>query len=82
MSIFEIVGGILMILMCIAIVVAVALQESPKGSGISALTGGDSYFNRNQGRTLDSMLAKTTKYLAIAFFVLTVLVYAADVFLR
>ena len=82
MSILEIVGGILMILMCIAIVITVALQESPKGSGISALTGGDSYFNRNQGRTLDSMLAKTTKYLAIAFFVLTVLVYAGDVFLN
>ena len=82
MNTLEIVGGILMILMCIAIVIAVALQESPKGSGISALTGGDSYFNRNQGRTFDSMLAKVTKYLAVAFFILTILVYAGDVFLN
>ena len=81
MNPFEIVGGILMILMCIAIVISVALQESPKGSGISAITGGDSYYNRNQGRTFDSMLAKCTKYLAIAFFVITILVYAGDVFL-
>jgi len=81
MNPIEIAGGILMILMCIAIVITVALQESPKGSGISALTGGDSYFNRNQGRTFDSMLAKCTKYLAIAFFILTVIVYAGDVFL-
>lgn len=78
MNALEIIGGVLMILMSIAIVILVALQESPKGSGISALTGGDSYYNRNQGRTFDSMLSKLTKYACIAFFVITVVVYAID----
>lgn len=80
MNPFEIVGGIIMILMSVAIVILVALQESPKGSGVSALTGGDSYYNRNQGRTLDAMLSKLTKYFAVVFFIVTIAVYAADVF--
>lgn len=82
MNVFEIVGGIIMIILSIAIVALVAMQESPKGSGVSALTGGDSYYNRNQGRTLDSMLSRFTKYLAIVFFVITVAVYAIDVYLK
>lgn len=74
----EILGGVIMIIMSIAIVILVVLQESPKGSGISALTGGDSYFNRNQGKTLDSMLSRLTKYVGIAFFIVTIIVYAVD----
>lgn len=76
MNVWEIIGGALMILMSLAIVILVSLQESPKGSGISAITGGDSYYNRNQGRTFDAMLSRWTKVLAIAFFLVTVAVYA------
>lgn len=71
LSIPEIVGGILIVLISIAVVFLVLFQESPKGSGVSALTGGDSYYNKNQGRTFDAMLSRLTKWLAIAFFVLT-----------
>ncbi len=71
-----------MILMSIALVILVALQESPKGSGVSALTGGDSYYNRNSGRTLDSMLAKLTRYVGIGFVVVTIIVYALDVYMK
>lgn len=73
MDIWELITGILIILMSIAIVVFVLFQESPKGSGVSALTGGDSYYNKNQGRTLDAMLARITKWLAVAFFAITIL---------
>lgn len=82
MNVWEIVGGVVMIIMSIAIIVLVGMQESPKGSGISALTGGDSYYNRNQGRTLDAMLSRFTKYLGIIFFVVTIAVYAMDVFMK
>lgn len=81
MNVWEIIGGAVMILMSVAIVVLVSLQESPKGSGISAISGGDSYYNRNQGRTLDSMLSKLTKYLAVGFFIVTIAVYAMDALL-
>lgn len=82
MNVFEIIGGSIMIILSIVIVALVSMQESPKGSGVSALTGGDSYYNRNQGRTLDAILARATKYLAIVFFVVTIAVYAFDVFLK
>ena len=82
MNVWEIIGGAVMILMSIAIVLLVTLQESPKGTGVSALSGGDSYYNRNQGRTLDAVLSKFTKYLAVAFFVVTVAVYAVDRFVK
>ncbi len=70
-----------MILVSIVIILLVVMQESPKG-GVSALTGGDSYYNKNQGRTMDAMLAKATKYAAVLFFVITILVYAASVYLK
>jgi preprotein translocase subunit SecG len=72
MGVFEIIGGSLIILMSIAIVILVLFQESPKGTGVSALTGGDSYYNKNQGRTLDAVLSRATKWLAVGFFVITI----------
>lgn len=72
LSVMEIIGGILIVLISIAIVFLVLFQESPKGTGVSALTGGDSYYNKNQNRTFDAMLARTTKWLAVAFFLLTI----------
>lgn len=72
MSVWEIIGGCLIILVSIALVVLVLFQESPKGSGVSALTGGESYYNKNQGRTLDAVLARFTKLVAILFFVLSI----------
>ena len=82
MSVWEIVGGAVMILLGIVITIAVMLQESPKGSGISAITGGDSFYNRNQGRTRDAILSRWTKYLCIAFFVVTIAVYALYIYLK
>lgn len=70
-----------MILISIAIIFLVSMQQSPSG-GMSALTGGDSYYNKNQGRTLDAMLSKGTKYSAIAMFIVTILAYAANVYLK
>lgn len=81
MSGWEIAGGILMIIVSIAIILLVLMQESPKGGGISALSGADSYYNKNQGRSLDAILARATKYAAIAFFVITIAVYAVVVYL-
>ena len=75
---WEIIGGFAMIIMSIVIIVAVLLQESTKGSGLAALSGGDSdsFFSKNPGRTREAMLYKATKYCAILFFVITIAVYA------
>lgn len=80
MGVMEIIGGIVMILIGAGIVVSVVLQQSPKGGSVNALTGSDSYYNKNQGRTRDAMLAKTTRGLAIAFFVVTLAVYTVAIY--
>jgi preprotein translocase subunit SecG len=81
MGVWEIIGGVMLLIVCVGIVLMVLMQESPKG-GISAITGGDSYYNKNQSRTLDATLARFTKYFTIAFFVIAIAVYAADVYLK
>lgn len=73
MHVAEIIGGVLIILISILVVFMVLFQESPKGSGVSALTGGDSYYNKNQANSKEARLARFTKGLTIAFFVLAVL---------
>ena len=83
MNVFEIVAAILLLLACIVLVVLVMLQES-KDKMSQTLTGGinESYLGRNSGRTLDAMLAKITKYAAIVFFVLTILVSVFTVYTK
>ncbi len=83
MNVFEIIGGIILLIACIILIVLVMLQES-KDNGVQSLTGGssDSYLWKNSGRTLDAMLSKITKYAAIAFFVLTLLVSIFTVYIK
>lgn len=83
MNAFEIIGAIILLVACIILVVLVMLQES-KDKMSQTLTGGinESYLGRNSGRTLDAMLAKITKYAAIVFFVLTILVSVFTVYTK
>ena len=72
MGVLEIVSGVILILCSIAIIVMVLFQES-KGSGLSGAIGGGEMMD-NGSRSANSALAKYTKYAAIAFFVVTILV--------
>ena len=83
MNAFEIVSAVILLVACIVLVVLVMLQES-RDKLSQTLTGGinDSYLGRNSGRTLDAMLAKITKYAAIVFFVLTILVSVFTVYTK
>ncbi|MGI6403669.1 MAG: preprotein translocase subunit SecG [Oscillospiraceae bacterium] len=83
MSVFEVIGGIIMVLMSIAISLLVLLQEGTKGGGITALTGGDSdsFFGKNGGRTRDAMLYRATRFCAIVFFIVTIIVYGLNVYM-
>lgn len=81
MGAFEIVCGVLLILICVGIIMLVSMQE-PKGDGLSAMNGAssDSYLGKNSGRTFDAMLKRFTKIAAIAFCVLIVAVNVIAVF--
>ena len=67
----EIILGIVLILLSVAIIVLVLLQEG-KSAGLSgAIAGGaETFFGKNKSRTMESKLVLITKIIAISFFVL------------
>ena len=83
MNALEIIGSILLILTSILIILVIELQSS-KSSGMGALFGQEvaSIQGRNRAKTMDAMLAKVTKILAVIFFVVTIVVYAFAIFLK
>ena len=56
--------------------IAVILLQTGKSSGLSgALTGGtDTFMAKNKGRSLDARLAKITKWVAIGFALVTLVI--------
>lgn len=74
MNPFEIIGGILLLLSGLLIILVVMLQESKQANGMNAITGSsaENYVGRNGAKTKDAFLAKLTKILAIAVFVLAI----------
>ncbi|MDD6676995.1 MAG: preprotein translocase subunit SecG [Oscillospiraceae bacterium] len=71
MAVHEIILGIVLILLSVAIIVLVLLQEG-KSAGLSgAIAGGaETFFGKNKSRTMESKLVFITKIIAISFFVL------------
>ena len=79
MGVLNIICAIVLILASIAVIALVSMQESKRG--MSALTGGQSEaIGRNYGRPRDAMLAKGTKVLTAALFVLTIIISIIDKF--
>ena len=82
MGVLEIISGVLLILCSIAIIVMVLFQES-KGNGLSgAIAGGEMMGNEGRSRSSNAMIAKYTKYAAIVFFVLAILVGVISIYLK
>ena len=73
MSAIEIIGGSCLLLSCIAIVAAVALQSSNSGMS-SAIMGGDTSGVKGRGRESEKKLSKITRILAVVLFVVTIIV--------
>lgn len=60
------------IVICIALVIVVLMQEG-KTSGLGAVGGAaDTYWTRNKGRSSEGVLIKITRVLAVLFVVLSV----------
>jgi preprotein translocase subunit SecG len=74
MSAWLIVISIIQLLVALA-VVAIVLFQSGKSAGLSGAIGGvaDTFMAKNKARDLDAKLAKATKWVAIGFVVLTLL---------
>lgn len=71
MSILKIVLTVLFVIICIVLTVIVLLQEG-KSAGLGAISGvADTYWGKNKGRSMEGALEKATKYLVIAFLVVS-----------
>ena len=73
MEALKIILTILEVIASIALA-AVVLVQSGKEAGLSgAITGGnqDTYLSKNKGGSLDKMLASATKWIALAWILLT-----------
>ena len=74
MNVWEIIIGILMIIASLLVIFVVVLQQGRRAGGAGVITGGaDTFLSKNKSRTMDATLGRWTKYLAVAFFVLTLL---------
>ena len=74
MGALEIVFGILLILFSIAIVIVVLLQDG-KQQNMGAITGAaETFLSKNQARSVDAFLSKWTKFIALGFFIIVIVV--------
>ena len=74
MSTLTLIFTILQVLSGLAVMVIV-LMQSGKSAGLSgAISGGaDTFFGKGKSKTLDAKLAKATKWFALAFVLLTLI---------
>ncbi len=74
MSWYNIIIGVVIILVSISAVIIVLMQESRTAGLSGAIAGGaDTFLGKNKGRSVEDKLVKITKYLTIAFFALALI---------
>lgn len=76
MSAGQIIVNVIYILLSIAIIVMVLFQ-SGKSAGLSGTIAGgaETFFGKNRGKTIDALLSKYTTYVAIAFLVVSLVLF-------
>ena len=73
MGVLEIVIGAIILVLSMVVIFVVILQEGHRSGINGAISGGaDTFLSKNKARTVDAFLARWTKWLAIAFFVLAI----------
>ena len=73
MAALKIVLTIFFILVCVALVVLVLMQEG-KSAGLGAISGTtETYWGKNKGRSMEGRMVKITTILAVLFMVLAVI---------
>ena len=73
MGALRIVLTVIFIIVCIALVILVLMQEG-KTAGLGAVSGAaETYWGKNKGRSMESKLVKITTGLAVGFLLLVVI---------
>lgn len=72
MGALRIILTVIFIIICIALVVLVLMQEG-KAAGLGAVSGAaETYWGKNKGRSMESKLVKVTTGLAVGFMLLAI----------
>lgn len=76
MTVGEIILGVILIIFSIGITIIVLMQEGHQ-QNVGVITGGaDTFLSKNEARSVDAFLARWTKFIAIGFFVLVIIINA------
>jgi len=72
MAVLKIILTVIYAVLCLALTVIVLMQEG-KSAGLSGSISGvaETYWGKNKGRSMEGKLEKLTKYLAIGFIILS-----------
>ena len=71
MNVWEVILGILTILVSLIIIAVILFQQGHRAGITGVISGGaDTFLSKNKARTFDATLARITKYVAIVFFIL------------
>lgn len=74
MSVIEIVFGILLLLFAVGIIIVVLLQEGNQ-KNVGIVTGGaDTFLSKNKARSANAFLSRWTKFIAIGFVLLVIVI--------
>ncbi|MGN0591207.1 preprotein translocase subunit SecG [Ruminococcus sp.] len=85
MNIFEIVGGVLLLITVVLATILCMMQDQNRDQNMtSAITGAsnDSFYGKNAGRTKEAILSRFTWILLIVFFVATLLVNILPIYIK
>ena len=70
MAVLKTILTIVFIVVCVALVIVVLMQEG-KSAGLGSISGAaETYWGKNKGRSMEGLLMKITKVLAVLFMVL------------
>ena len=73
MAVLKIILMIIYAIICLSLVVIVLMQEG-KQAGLGSISGAaETYWGKNKGRSMEGKMEKITKYLAIGFVLLSLI---------
>lgn len=74
MGVLKIILTVVFVLVCVALTVIVLLQEGKSAGLTGAISGAaETYWGKNKGRSMEGKLEKFTKFVAVAFLILAII---------
>ena len=73
----QLIGGIILLITCVLLIILCLMQDQKQDQNMtSAITGGtyDSAYSKNEGNTKEAILKRWTLWLAVIFFVATLVI--------